>query len=122
MSTVRVVYDQEPTFPATDQHPDAARYQVGGRWVDAIGGAPTETEVTAFLATAQRWLVPKLQIVDRLIAIGLMDAATATLNDAANVTVKTRWDAAAEVWNDDPQALALLAAIGADAASVLAPA
>lgn len=49
MSTIRCIFDQEPTFPATDQHPDAARYQVGGRWVDAIGGQPTQAEVDAIL-------------------------------------------------------------------------
>lgn len=49
MSTIRVVYEQEPKFPATDQHPDAVRYQVAGRWVDAVGGEPTEAEVLAIL-------------------------------------------------------------------------
>jgi hypothetical protein len=43
----------EPSFPATDQHPDAKRYrfEVGGKvyWVDAIG-EPTEKDLTAHLA------------------------------------------------------------------------
>jgi hypothetical protein len=123
MSTIRTVYhDAPPPFPATDQHPDAARYQVGSVWVDAIGGAPTEAELDAFVAPPSRWLVPKLALVDRLIAAGKMDAATAALNDPANATVKARWDACIEVWSDDPAAVALLSAIGADASAVLAAA
>lgn len=55
MSTVRVVYHprngqpHQPKFPATDQHPNAVRYLVGGYYVDAIGGEPTESEVQAVL-------------------------------------------------------------------------
>ena len=49
MSTIRCIYTQEPNFPATDQHPDAQRYIIGGLWVDAIGGEPTQTEVDAVL-------------------------------------------------------------------------
>ena len=45
MSTIRCIYSAEPNFPATDQHPDAVRYQVAGVWVDAIDGEPTEAEV-----------------------------------------------------------------------------
>lgn len=47
MSVIRCVYTAEPNFPATDQHPDAVRYFVAGQWVDAIGGEPTEQEITA---------------------------------------------------------------------------
>lgn len=47
--TIRTVYSEEPTFPATDQHPDAVRYEVAGYWVDAIGGEPTPEEVVAFV-------------------------------------------------------------------------
>jgi hypothetical protein len=43
------VYDEEPSFPPTDQNPDAIRYQIGGNWVDAVGDAPTRDEVTALL-------------------------------------------------------------------------
>ena len=42
---IRAVYSAQPTFPATDQHPNAVRYQVGARWVDAVGGEPTAQEV-----------------------------------------------------------------------------
>jgi hypothetical protein len=47
--TIRCIYTAEPSFPATDQHPDAVRYQVAGYWVDAIGGEPTQEEIDAVL-------------------------------------------------------------------------
>lgn len=50
MSTILVVYQAAPNFPATDQHPQAQRFQVGASVVDAIGIAPTQAEVDAFLA------------------------------------------------------------------------
>ena len=46
MSTIRTTYEKEPDFPASEQHPDAVRYQVGKRWVDAIGGKPTPAEIS----------------------------------------------------------------------------
>ena len=49
MSTIRVIHETEPPFPATDQHPDAQRYRVGDYYVDAIGGEPTLAEVIAVL-------------------------------------------------------------------------
>lgn len=49
--TIRAIYlTEEPTFPATDQHPDAVRYVIGGKWVDATGGEPTEAEVDAIVS------------------------------------------------------------------------
>lgn len=47
--TILCVYSAEPKFPATDQHPDAARYEIAGKWVDAIGGEPTQAELDAVL-------------------------------------------------------------------------
>lgn len=48
MSTIRCIYHAgEPSFPATDQHPDAVRYFIGQYVVDAIGGEPTPAEVDA---------------------------------------------------------------------------
>lgn len=49
MSTIRCIYEKDPGFPATDQHPDAVRYIVGAKVVDALGGQPTQAEVDAFL-------------------------------------------------------------------------
>lgn len=46
---IRTIYEQEPNFPASDQHPDAVRYQVGRWWVDVIGAEPTEAEVEALV-------------------------------------------------------------------------
>lgn len=52
--TIWAVYEAEPKFPATDQHPDAVRYFIDPYWVDAIGGEPSGAEVTAFIAPAVR--------------------------------------------------------------------
>lgn len=49
MSAIRCIYEVAPNFPATDQHPDAVRYQIGECWVDAVGGKPTPAEVDALL-------------------------------------------------------------------------
>jgi hypothetical protein len=48
MSSILCIYAAEPKFPATDQHPDAARYVVGPYLVDAIG-EPTAAEVDVVL-------------------------------------------------------------------------
>jgi hypothetical protein len=55
MSTIRIVYqDEPPEFPATDQHSLAIRYgpmTVNGKtvYVDALDGPPTEAEILAVL-------------------------------------------------------------------------
>lgn len=50
MSVIKCVYlSGEPSFPATDQHPDAMRYTVGRYVVDAVGGEPTLSEIEAIL-------------------------------------------------------------------------
>lgn len=63
MTQIRTVYHpgpdgkrREPNFPATDQHPQAVRYAVdhpvaGLLTVDAVGPAPTATEVDVHLGT-----------------------------------------------------------------------
>lgn len=48
--TIRAIYADAPDFPASDQHPDAVRYQIGGLWVDAIGGQPSQAEIDAILS------------------------------------------------------------------------
>lgn len=48
--TILVVYDSEPSFPATDQHPQATRVQLGNKWVDSVGGTTTQAELDAFNA------------------------------------------------------------------------
>ena len=54
MSTIRCIYQGvAPDFPATDQHPDAVRYERTWRdqqwFVDAIGGEPTVEDMDAVL-------------------------------------------------------------------------
>lgn len=49
---IRVIYTEEPNFPASDNHPDAVRYHINGYFVDSIG-EPTEEEVTAFLTPSE---------------------------------------------------------------------
>ena len=48
--TIRMIHTAQPDSPATDQHPQAERYQIGPYWVDAVGGQPTQAEVAAKLA------------------------------------------------------------------------
>lgn len=52
--TIRCIYAEQPTFPATDQHPDAVRYFIDPYWVDAVGGEPSGAEVAAVLAAVVR--------------------------------------------------------------------
>jgi hypothetical protein len=61
---ILVVYDVEPKFPATDQHPSAVRSQVGSQWVDAIGGTPTQAEVNAFLVPIKKSAITEVQVDD----------------------------------------------------------
>lgn len=56
MSQIRCIYHASaPSFPATDQHPQAQRYSVRSEHlgrdvlVDAVGGEPTTQEVDAVL-------------------------------------------------------------------------
>ena len=65
------------------------------------------------------WTVSKVVIVERLEAAGKLAAARAAL-DAASLLLRERWNAIQTVRNDDPDALALLTAIGADPAVILA--
>ena len=58
--TILVVYSEEPDFPATDQNPDAVRYQVGNIWVDAIGDEPTQDDVDDVLHPVVAPLPPHL--------------------------------------------------------------
>jgi hypothetical protein len=100
----------------------------------AGGGHPTrivsEAELDAVLAAAglgdraphpPRRQVPKSVIISRLIAAGKIAAARAALEQDA--AAYARWWAPDRpaIHHDDPDALALLAAIGADAAAVMAP-
>lgn len=65
-------------------------------------------------------IIPKRVIVDRLYAAGKLDAARAAL-DAADLYTQERWNCRDSIYSDDPTAIALLTAIGADPAVILAP-
>ncbi|HKH34649.1 MAG TPA: hypothetical protein VKA80_10895, partial [Beijerinckiaceae bacterium] len=63
---------------------------------------------------------PKRVIVDRLQAAGKLAAARTAL-DAQDLYTQERWNAREAILANDPTAVALLAAIGADPAAILAP-
>ena len=69
----------------------------------------------------ERRRVAKSLIVERLNAAGLLAAAKQALS--ADLYAQERWYAPGQpaVYADDPETLALLNAIGADAATILAP-
>lgn len=67
----------------------------------------------------QRWRVLRGTIVDRLIALGLDDAAEAALASFP-AALRRRWESRWWVWSDDPEASALLTAISAPVATILA--
>lgn len=79
-----------------------------------------DAEVISFLAPAQNpRLVLKRVIVDRLYAAGKLDAARAAL-DASPLYTRERWNSRDAVYATDPDTIALLTAIGADADAILA--
>jgi hypothetical protein len=94
MSIVRTLYVEEPSFPATDQHPDAVRYpcNVGGfLFVDAIGGEPTVAELEAVLGIDAAGLARQARLTqdedERLSAKG--DAALLQLVNATPQQLQT---------------------------------
>lgn len=71
-------------------------------------------------AHAARPLLAKSIIVDRLQQSGKLVLAKAAL-DAAPLYTRERWNARSHIFTDDPDAQALLTAIGADPAVIFAP-
>ncbi len=67
-----------------------------------------------------RILVPKCAIIERLHAAGKLAEARVALN-AADLYTRERWNTREAIDAVDVTALALLDAIGADAAAILAP-
>ena len=105
-------------LPFVEVKPDLGAGEVLDSYSDAIG----ETEVTrTWSKTTPRRLLRKSIVQARLIEAGKMEAAYAALT--ANATYFARWFAPdrPEVYADDPDALVLLGAIEADAASIMAP-
>ncbi len=80
--------------------------------------AAAEAIIAASSIVAQRRYVSKLAIIDRLEAAGLLDAALAALA-SASARQQARWNAAQEIADDDPDAIAMLQSIGADHSSIL---
>lgn len=62
MTQILVVYQEQPRFPASDQHPSATRYSVGSFWVDAIGDAPSEAEVYARISPSKEELCLRVSV------------------------------------------------------------
>lgn len=81
MSTIRIVYSEEPNFPATDQHPDAVRYVVGPHIVDAIGGEPTLEEIEAVLHPP---------VIEQPTIADILDALPQESKDAVAAKLATR--------------------------------
>lgn len=114
MSTIRVIYKSEPTFPATDQHPDAVRYHVGSVWVDAIGGQPTQAEIDAVLAPPLPDLAP-YQFRAMLTLSGKEAALTAYLDALpaqARVVAKAKLDFSLSFHRDNDLVEAARQALG----------
>lgn len=105
------------------------------RIVNGVMVLLSKDEITALAAEEAarpprvvRWEVPQLLVVRRLIAAGkLRDALAALQLDApaekltdAELALRESWRAASAINSDDPDALALLAAIRADPSVILA--
>jgi len=82
---------------------------------------PTPAQLEAAVPPPPRRLIRKTLVKQRLIDLGLMDAAFGVL--VSQPVCFARWFDMdyPEVYADDPDALALLEAIGADPAQVMAP-
>lgn len=83
--------------------------------------ADDDAELLALFASraATGYPVPRLLVVERLQAAGKLAAARSAL-DNAPLLAREKWNAAQVVMSDNPDALALLLAIGADPAVILA--
>ncbi|HLL28965.1 MAG TPA: hypothetical protein VKT73_15115 [Xanthobacteraceae bacterium] len=89
----------------------------GNQRIEDRSGTPTLVEDWII---APRRLVQKTVIVDRLQTAGKLNAARAAL-DAADLYTRERWNARDAIYADDPTALALLQAVGADPNVIMAP-
>lgn len=115
MSVIRAIYDAAPGFPASDQHPNAVRYTVAGKVVDAVGGQPTEQEVLAVLAPPVPLEVTKRQAVQALILAGLdqqVDAMLAAMPGVEGKLARAEWREANTVERSRPLVLQMASALG----------
>lgn len=100
--------------------PDDVRKQIEAEWTPEVRAAFI-AETTKPEPEDGKRLVPKSVIVSRLIEAGKIAAAYQALNSKPEYWA--RWVASDRpaINHDDPDALALLKAIGADPAVILAP-
>lgn len=90
--------------------------------------AARAAEEAAYVAPPKRWDVPKLVVIERLRAAGLLRVAYLALRleaPVANLTddelaLRERWNAARDLGSDDADAIAFFRAIGADPDVMLA--
>ncbi len=102
-----------------DNEPPAEPYRIVGE-SEKFDGDVLHVTRDYELLPAERRLVSKATIVDRLQAAGKLDAARAAL-DAQDLYTRERWNSRSAIYADDVTAIALLQAIGADPAVILAP-
>src|SRR6266849_6437830 len=80
--------------------------------------ADDDPRLLKFQAQVPRLLIAKSVIIDRLQAAGKLNAARKAL-DAADLYTRERWNSRSMIYADDPTAVALIKAIGADPAVIL---
>lgn len=101
------------SIPADPLNADWRDYQA---WL-AVGNTPDPADP---LPEPDPRLVRRALIIDRLYAMGKLDAAYAALQ-AAPLYDRQRWESRDAVYYNDPTLLAALSAIGVDADVVMAP-
>lgn len=81
---IRTIYEAEPNFPATDQHPDAKRIKIRNWVVDYIGDKPDQTEVDSMLNPP----VKELTLEEKLAKVGItLEDMKALVKGEVNVAV-----------------------------------
>ena len=85
-----------------------------------VAANPPLAEIISYVPPpVTSWPVPKLTVVERLIAAGKLAKADAALGQAT-LAIRKRYEAAEVIMSDNADAIALLTAIGADPAVILA--
>lgn len=91
MSTILARYDTEPKFPATDQNAAAARYAIGGKWYDALGGQPTQVEVDAFAPAPTPGDLDRFEKAFKALALCVAQVGGLTVAQM-KALFKSKWD------------------------------
>ncbi len=97
-----------------------------GRTIVIPAGSPDrDAQIHAFFGPPPvvRLLVRKSTVIRRLHDAGLLAAVMGVLDAPANVYAKARWWSPdwPEIYTDDPEAVAIVSAVGGNAAVILAP-